>query len=79
MSELLGLAVSYTHSNTYLTDRYIEYAKQSDISDSEISRIMEISNSICSKARAHVDILMEEREVENHDTRKNGNNCGCSC
>jgi len=76
---LLGLTVSYTLSNTYLTDRFLEYAKQSDMSDSEISSIMEISNFICGKARAHVDILIEERGIENHDTKKDGNSCGCSC
>lgn len=76
---LLGLAVSYTYSNTCLTDAYIEYAKQSDMSDSEISSIMEISKFISGKARAHVDILIEERGVEDYDTEKDGNSCGCIC
>jgi AhpD family alkylhydroperoxidase len=76
---LVGLAVSYALNNTDLTNRYLQHARQSGISDSAISRIVELSRFTCSKARAHVDILIEGRGVEVKAEELDDPNCGCGC
>jgi len=76
---LVGLAVSYTLNNPDLTDRFIKYARQSDMSDDEISRIMELSKFNYSKAKAHVDILIDGRGVEYQDNEGGDCNPGCGC
>ena len=79
MEILVGLAVSFTVNSTDISERYLQYARQSDMSDSEISGIRGISNFILSKARTHVDLLMEDTGVEDREHDKDERNCGCGC
>jgi len=76
---LVGLAVSYTVNNTDLCEVYLQYARQSNTSDAEISRIRGISDFIHSKARAHVDLLIEDTGVINQDLDTDESKCGCGC
>jgi AhpD family alkylhydroperoxidase len=76
---LVGLAVSYTVNNTDLCEGYLQYARQSDMNDSEISRIRGISDFIHSKARAHMDLLIEGTGIKNRDREKDEGKCGCGC
>ena len=79
MEVLVGLAVSFSVNNTDLSKRYLQYASQLGMSDPEIFRIRELSDFIHSKARAHVDLMMEESGVEDTDRDKDDIGCGCGC
>ena len=79
MELLVGLAVSFTVNNEDLCERYLQYARQSDVSDSEISEIRVISDFILSKARTHVQLLMEDTGVEKQDHEEDESNCRCGC
>jgi AhpD family alkylhydroperoxidase len=79
MELLVGLAVSFTVNNKDICERYLHYARQSGMSDSEISRIRGISEFILSKARTHVELLMEDTGVEKQDHDEDESNCGCGC
>lgn len=79
MELLVGLAVSFTVNNTDICEQYLHCARQSGMSDSEISRIIGISEFILSKARTHVEILMEDTGVEKQDHEEDESNCRCGC
>lgn len=79
MEVLVGVAVSFSVNNTDLSKRYLQYASQLGMSDPEIFRIRELSDFIHSKARAHVDLMMEESGVEDTDRDKDDIGCGCGC
>jgi AhpD family alkylhydroperoxidase len=76
---LVGLAVSYTVNSSDLTERYLACARQSKMSETEISGTIDLSKFAWRKARAHVDILIEGRGVGNQQMELKGRNCGCGC
>jgi hypothetical protein len=76
---LIGLAVSYTINSTLLFEEYLNFANKVEISENEISVIIDISKFIYDKAKAHVDILSEESGVEKqiNDSKDCSPGCGC--
>ena len=76
---LVGLAVSYTVNSTDMTEQYLACARKSKMSESEISGIIALSKFTWSKARAHVDLLIEGTGDKNQDHDKDEDKCGCGC
>jgi len=76
---LVGLAVSYTVNSTDMTDQYLACARKSKMSESEISGILKLSKFTWSKARAHVDLMIEGTGVKSQEGEKDEDKCGCGC
>jgi AhpD family alkylhydroperoxidase len=76
---LVGLALSYAVNSTALTNRYLACARKLEISESEISGVIDLSKFTWGRARAHVEILLEGRGVEDQVTGQEDCNCGCGC
>lgn len=76
---LVGLAVSYAVNSSDLTDLYLTCARKLNMSDTEISEIIDLSKFTWGKARAHVELIIEGSGVEKQETEQVGRNCGCGC
>jgi len=76
---LVGLVSSYTINNTDIFDFFLKSAYKLGIGDSEISNIMETSKFIYSKAKAHVDILSENKGLISQVYSKQDCSSGCGC
>ena len=76
---LVGLAVSYTMNNTDLFDYYLTLAGNMGIGDREISFITETSRFIFYKAKAHVDLLIENKGIVTlkYEEKDCSSKCGC--
>lgn len=76
---LIGLAVSYTLNSTALYAVFLDRASVLEIGRKEISGIIEISNFIYDKAKAHVEILCDEYGIENKSNDNGDCTQGCRC
>jgi len=76
---LVGLAVAYTVNSTDMTDQYLACARKAKMNESEISGIIDLSKFTWSKARAHVDLLIEGTGVKSQEREKDEGKCGCGC
>ena len=76
---LVGLSVSYTLNNTDLFDFYIKKVDQLEVNIVILSFIMQTSKFIFDKAKAHVEILVENHGVEKEKDKNDDCNPVCCC
>ncbi len=76
---LVGLSVSCTLNNTELLEYYLSHADKLEMSNSEISYILETSKFIFGKAKAHVELLSERRGIKRNQAEDDECKPGCGC
>ena len=79
INTFIGIAVSYTVNNTTLLRDFLSLADHLEISNNEISEIIEITKFIYAKAKAHVDLLYERNGIVISDNEIENCSPDCKC
>ena len=76
---LIGITVSYIMNNTFLFNLYSSLPEVTDTAPLKISEIINISKPILVKARIHMELLTEKKDMDDPSQSRSDCSSGCNC
>ena len=76
---LIGITVSYIMNNTFLFNLYSSLSDMTDTTTLKISEIINISKPISIKARIHMELLTEKKDITEPGQYQSDCSSKCNC
>ena len=73
------MAATYSMNSTVLFEIFLNHATKQKIGEQQLSELIEINRFIHDKAKAHLDMLCDERGVDSISDENKDCATGCTC